>query len=347
MKVVVFGGAGFIGSHLCDRLLQDGHGVICVDNLLTGRQKNVQPNLANPDFSFIKLDICADNFGKKLEKLIYNRCPKFGPRAPGRKAKGAAKIDFVVNLASPASPVDYQKYPLETLRVGSIGVFNTLEFARRHRAKYLFSSTSEVYGDPEVSPQKETYWGRVNPVGPRSQYDEAKRFAEALIVAYRKKFKLDAKIVRIFNTYGPRMRKNDGRVVPNFISQAMASKPLTIYGSGRQTRSFCYVDDMVEGIIRMMRSREVGPVNLGNPREFTVNELAKLVSKLVRHLRATRYASRATNHAPRITHLTLPLDDPLQRRPAINLARRKLGWSPRVNLTAGLKKTIASFKEKV
>ncbi|MFA5876171.1 MAG: UDP-glucuronic acid decarboxylase family protein [Candidatus Margulisiibacteriota bacterium] len=314
MRCVVFGGAGFIGSHLCDRLLRDGQTVVCVDNLLTGAKENIAHNISHSKFSFMQLDICD-------KKLVQQLVKKFGPKN---------KVGFVINLASPASPVDYQKYPLETLKVGALGVFNTLEFARQKKAKYLFSSTSEVYGDPEVTPQKETYWGRVNPIGPRSQYDEAKRFGEALVVAYRKKYRMYAQILRIFNTYGPRMRKNDGRVVPNFISQALSGKPLTIYGNGRQTRSFCYIDDLVEGIIKMMRSGEIGPINLGNPCEFTIKELAQKISKLLNLKLST-------------VNLVLPPDDPKQRCPDISKARRKLHWAPQTALPEGLRKTIASF----
>ncbi|MBU0686365.1 MAG: SDR family oxidoreductase [Candidatus Margulisbacteria bacterium] len=308
MKVLIAGGAGFIGSHLCDRLLSDGHEVICVDNLITGSKKNIKHNLANSRFSFIEFDVAEG-----ILQLDGN-------------------LDYIVNLASPASPVDYQKYPIETLKVGALGTLNTLELARRKKAKYLFSSTSEVYGDPDVSPQAETYWGRVNPVGSRSQYDESKRFAEALIVAYRKKHSLDAKIVRIFNTYGPRMRKNDGRVVPNFICQALTGKPLTIYGDGAQTRSFCYIDDLVEGIVKMMFAKEAGPINLGNQDEFTIRELANKISKII-------------NRKLSVTKQKLPPDDPKQRCPDITLAKRHLKWQPKIKLQEGLVKTIEWFKE--
>lgn len=308
MKILVAGGAGFIGSHLCDRLLKDGHSVICVDNLITGLKDNIKHHLANPAFTFREADICEGVL--KIDGVL----------------------DYVVNLASLASPVDYVAYPLETLKVGALGTLNTLELALKKNAKYLFSSTSEVYGDPKVSPQNEEYFGNVNPVGPRSQYDESKRFAEALIVAFRKQHGGDFKIVRIFNTYGPRMRKNDGRVVPNFINQALQGQPLTIYGEGTQTRSFCYVDDMVEGIVKMMNSKELGPLNLGNPYEFTIKELAQEVAKLL-------------GIELKTSHHKLPKDDPKIRRPDISLAESRLSFKPRIDLKKGLALTLKWFRE--
>lgn len=305
-NVLITGGAGFIGSHLCDFLLDKGHYVVCLDNLVTGSKKNIAHNLKNKNFKFIKHDIT-----KPIEII--------------------GKIDFILHFASPASPIDYAKLPIQTLKVGALGTHNALGIAKAKKAKFLLASTSEVYGDPLTSPQKESYWGNVNPVGPRSCYDESKRFAEAITMAYHKMHKVDTRIIRIFNTYGPRMRKNDGRVVPNFITQALARKPLTIYGKGTQTRSFCYVSDLVEGIYRVMRSDHHEPINLGNPNEFTINELAKLIMKI--------YYSLST------VHCTLPIDDPKQRRPDITKARKLLKWEPKIELKEGLKKTIGYFRQ--
>ena len=307
MKILLTGGAGFIGSHLCDLLLDRGHYVICVDNLLTGDIKNIKHNQQNKRFEFIKHDVV---------KLL----------------KYSGRLDFILHFASPASPVDYINYPLETLDVGSIGTKNMLELARKKKAKFMFASTSEIYGDPLVSPQNETYHGNVNSIGPRSVYDEAKRFSEALTSAYKRGKLVDTKIVRIFNTYGPRMRLNDGRVVPNFVKQAMTGQPLTIYGDGKQTRSFCYISDMVEGIYKMMYSKESGPINLGNPQELKIINFANITIKLV-------------GSKSKITFKPLPEDDPKQRLPDISKAKKELSWEPKVDLEEGLKRTIDYFKE--
>jgi len=306
-KVLITGGAGFIGSHLCDLLLTKGFTVICLDNLITGSMDNIKHNIKNPRFKFIKHDI-----SKPIE-------------IPGG-------IDYVLHFASPASPRDYEKYPIETLKAGALGTHNALGIAKKKKARFLLASTSEVYGDPLVSPQKETYWGNVNSIGPRSCYDEAKRFAEAITMAYFRRHGVNTGIVRIFNTYGPRMRKNDGRVVPNFINQALEDRPLTVFGKGSQTRSFCYISDLVEGIYRMMFSNEHNPVNLGNPHEFTVLELARLVLKMIKGKGF-------------ITFKKLPLDDPRQRRPDISRALKLLKWRPSVQLREGLVKTIEWFRK--
>ena len=307
MKILLTGGAGFIGSHLCDFLLEKGHYVICADNLLTGDIKNIKHNLQNKRFEFIKHDVT-------------------------KPLKTSGRIDYVLHFASPASPVDYMNYPLETLDVGSIGTKNLLELAKKKKAKFLLASTSEVYGDPKVSPQSEEYFGNVNPVGPRSVYDEAKRFAEALTSAYIREKLVDARIVRIFNTYGPRMGLDDGRVVPNFIKQALTGQPLTVYGDGSQTRSFCYVSDMVSGIYKLMYAKPAGPVNIGNPKELKVNEFANVILKL-------------TGSRSKIVYKPLPQDDPKQRRPDISKAKKELSWIPEISLEEGLKKTIEWFSK--
>lgn len=303
---VVTGGTGFIGSHLCDRLIKNGFRVICLDNLITGKLENIRHLLRDGSFRFIRHNVT---------KYI--------------NIKG--KVDYILHFASPASPEDYLKFPIQTLKVGSLGTHNALGLAKEKRAKFMLASTSEVYGDPQVHPQPESYWGNVNPVGVRGCYDEAKRFAEALTMAYHRVHKIDTRIVRIFNTYGPRMRINDGRVVPNFIYQALKNKPLTVYGQGRQTRSFCYIDDLVEGILRLMHSRINVPLNLGNPKEFTILELARLVSKL----------TAAKN---KIIFRPLPQDDPKQRKPDITQAKRLLKWQPRIELAEGLQETIEWFR---
>ncbi|OGC07425.1 NAD-dependent dehydratase [candidate division WOR-1 bacterium RIFOXYD2_FULL_36_8] len=306
MKILITGGAGFIASHLIDLLLQEDHEVVCIDNLITGSLHNIKHHEGNKNLKFIEHDISTH--------LDYKD-----------------RIDFVLHMASPASPVDYMELPIETLEVGALGTFNALELAKEKGAKYLFASTSEIYGDPLVSPQKEEYWGNVNSIGPRSVYDEAKRFAEATTMAYLRHYSLDTRIIRIFNTYGPRMRKNDGRVVPNFINQALNNKPFTIYGDGKQTRSFCYVSDLVSGIYKVMQSDIHTPINLGNPNEFTMIELAQVVSKIIG-------GSLKTINEP------LPQDDPKQRRPDISKAKKELKWEPVVQLEEGLKKTIEWFK---
>jgi dTDP-glucose 4,6-dehydratase len=307
LRIVLSGAAGFIGSHLCDRLLADGHHVIAVDNLLTGSANNLEHVADNPRFDFAQHDI-TQPFG-----------------LPGA-------IDCILNLASPASPRDYLEHPIETLDVGSAGTRNLLELARSKRARFLLASTSECYGDPQVHPQVESYWGHVNPVGPRSCYDEAKRFAEALTMAYHRKHNLRTNIARIFNTYGPRMKLSDGRVVPELIDQALRGAPMTVYGDGTQTRSFCYVSDLVDGLCRLMRSDERYPVNLGNPCETTILEFARTVRRL-------------TGSQSEIVHKSLPEDDPKQRQPDIGKARNLLGWEPRVPLEEGLRLTIDYFKQ--
>ena len=305
MRVVVTGGSGFLGSHLCEALLVRGDVVVCVDNLSSGRLSNVEHLLGNPRFTFVQADVSL--------ALDVD-----GP------------VDAVAHLASPASPNDYHSRPLETLAVGSRGTENCLELARRHSVRVVLASTSEVYGDPLVHPQTESYFGNVNPTGPRSVYDEAKRFAEALSAAYRRTCGVDAGIVRIFNTYGPRMRPHDGRVVSSFVTQALAGAPLTIYGDGAQTRSFCYVDDLVRGLVAMLDCSEPGPVNLGNPEERTVGELAALVLAM-------------TGSRSPVVHLPLPVEDPTRRRPVIDLAEERLGWSPQVSTEEGLRRTIDWF----
>ena len=307
-RVVVTGGAGFLGSHVCDALLGEGHSVVAVDNLLTGRARNLEHLKNEPRFEFLQADICE-------------------PFDPG-------KVDYVFHFASPASPVDYSIHGIPTLRVGSLGTFNALEVARRYGAKFFLASTSECYGDPLEHPQKETYWGNVNPIGPRSVYDEAKRFSEAATVAYRRYHKLDTRIVRIFNTYGPRMQINDGRVVPNFMKQSLQGQDLTVYGDGSQTRSFCYVSDEVDGILRLARSSEPGPVNIGNPAEFTILECASVVLQV-------------TGSKSKISYEPLPADDPKQRRPDITKAKTLLGWEPKIDLTTGLRMSLDYFKQVV
>jgi dTDP-glucose 4,6-dehydratase len=308
MRVMVTGGAGFVGSHLCDALLAEGHHVVCVDNLLTGRLRNIEHLKTEVRFEFLQQDI-SDAFD------------------PG-------KIDFIFQFASPASPVDYLAHGIETLRVGSLGVFNTLELARKYGAGCLLASTSECYGDPLEHPQKETYWGNVNPIGPRSVYDEAKRFAEAATMAWHRYHHVNTRIVRIFNTYGPRLQLNDGRVISNFMKQALRGEPITIYGDGRQTRSFCFVSDEVEGILRLSRAETHEPVNIGNPTEFSMIECAQMVLKV-------------TGSKSPIVHQPLPQDDPKQRRPDITRARQLLGWEPKVQLEEGLKLSLAYFKQAI
>jgi len=305
-RVLITGGAGFLGSHLCEHYLAKGCSVIAVDNLLTGSLKNVERLMKDPRFSFIKMDVTN-----------YLHVP------------GA--LDLVMHFASPASPVDYARWPIPTLKVGALGTHKALGLAKDKKAVFVLASTSEVYGDPEVNPQPESYWGNVNPIGPRGVYDEAKRFAEALTMAYHRSHGMPVKIVRIFNTYGPRMRRDDGRAVPNFITQALAGRPITVYGDGSQTRSLTYVSDLVDGIDRLVRSKATGPVNLGNPREMTLLEIAETVKRLTR--------SRS-----KIVFKPLPVDDPKVRRPDIALARRVLKWEPKVALEDGLPRTIAYFR---
>jgi nucleoside-diphosphate-sugar epimerase len=305
---VVTGGAGFIGSHLCERLLEEKHVVYAIDNLVTGNEGNLAACKGNPSFTFIFSDVI-----KNIAVL---------PR-----------VDYVYHLASPASVVDYQKYPEETALVNSVGTRNTLKFAAAYKAKYLFASTSEIYGDPKEHPQKETYWGNVNPHGIRACYDESKRFGEMLTMLYTREGRVDGRIVRIFNTYGPRMKKNDGRVISNFVTQAISGKPVTVYGDGTQTRSFCYVSDLVEGLIlAMMRSKTRGEVvNLGNPVEFTISSIACVVKE-------------KTKSASPIVFSEIPQDDPVRRKPDITKAKKLLGWKPTVGLEEGLDRTIAYYR---
>jgi len=304
--ILITGGAGFLGSHLCDRFVNDGFKVICVDNFITGTKKNISALLKDKNFRFIKHDV---------SKKLYLR----------------GVVDYVLHFASPASPIDYLTYPIPTMKVGALGTHNMLGLAKLKKATFLIASTSEVYGDPKVHPQKETYWGHVNPVGPRGVYDEAKRFAEAITLEYHRYHKINTKIIRIFNTYGPRMRVMDGRVVPNFIYQALHNKPLTVYGKGTQTRSFCYYTDMVEGIVKLLFSKSSGPINIGNPNEFTIIQLAKLVIKL-------------SGTTSKMVYKPLPTDDPKQRRPNISKAKKELKWTPKVQLKSGLKETFNWFR---
>jgi len=307
LRIVVSGAAGFIGSHFCDRLLAEGHSVVGLDNYLTGHRRNLEHIAEGPRFQLVDQDI-------------------------SRPFTIAGAVDGVVNMASPASPKDYLDHPIETLDVGSAGTRNMLELALAKSAPYLLTSTSECYGDPLVHPQTESYWGNVNPVGPRSCYDESKRFAEALTMAYHRKHGLRTRIARIFNTYGPRMKLDDGRVVPAFLDQALRGEPLTVSGDGSQTRSFCYVSDLVDGLYRLMLSEEVYPVNVGNPREMTILQFAEHIKRL-------------TGSESRIVFQALPEDDPRKRRPDITRARDLLGWEPRVELDEGLQRTIAYFRE--
>ncbi len=306
MRILVTGGAGFVPSHLCERLLADGHEVVALDNFVTGKQSNVAALVSHPRFSLVHADLISG-------------IPVEGP------------LDRVYHLASPASPIDYVELPFQTLYVGSDGTRHALERAEADGARFLLASTSEVYGDPAVHPQVESYWGNVNPIGPRSVYDEAKRYAEALTMAFHRYRNVQTRIVRIFNTYGPRMRADDGRVVPTFIRQALRGEPLTIFGTGEQTRSFCFVSDLVDGLIRLMESDLVEPCNLGNPHELTMLELAE-------------HINRATSNAGGIVHRPLPKDDPTRRRPDIQRATKHLGWSPAVSFADGIARTIAWFE---
>lgn len=310
MKILVTGGAGFIGSHLCEALLKRGDNVICIDNLGSGSIDNIQHLLKSKRFKFIKHNVIE----------------------PLQLIEG--KLDEIYHLASRASPIDYQEYPVETALSNSIGTDLMAKLALAKNARILFTSTSEAYGEPKEHPQRESYWGNVNPVGIRSCYDESKRFGEALLMAYHREYNVDVKIVRIFNTYGPRMRLDDGRVIPNFITQTLMNKPITIYGDGKQTRSFCYVDDMVDGLMKMMKSKEVGPKNLGNPKEFTMLEAAEIIKSM-------------TKSKSKIVFMPLPKDDPTKRQPDISKAREMLNWEPKVKLKDGLEKTIDYFRKKL
>lgn len=306
MRVVITGGAGFVGSHLAEFMLSKGHQVICLDNLITGNIANIKPLMNNPDFRFLERNAAE-----------YIDIPD--------------EIDYVLHFASPASPADFSRFPIQILKAGGVGALNALGLAKAKRARFLLASSSEVYGDPSVSPQQEDYWGNVNPIGPRGVYDEAKRFAEALTMAYHRQHHIDSKIARIFNTYGPRIRKDDGRVIPNFITQALNNEPLTVYGDGSQTRSFCYISDLIEGIYRLMGSTVHEPVNLGNLQEITISELAETIIELAK--------SKSS-----IVNKPLPQDDPKTRRPDISRARDLLGWQPQVSLQEGLIKTITWYR---
>jgi dTDP-glucose 4,6-dehydratase len=305
-RVLVTGGAGFLGSHLCERLISLGANVLCLDNFLTGKPENISHLLGHPHFQFVQHDVTRD---------FYTNQSLYG----------------ILHFASPASPRDYLEFPIQTLKVGALGTHKMLGLAKQKKARFLLASTSEVYGDPQVHPQPETYWGNVNPVGPRGVYDEAKRYAEALVMAYHRVHKIPVRIVRIFNTYGPRMRPNDGRAIPAFISQALANKPVTVFGKGSQTRSFCFIEDEVEGILRLLISSSVGPINIGNPYEMTVEECARRIIKIC-------------GSKSRIVYKPLPVDDPKIRQPDIRLAKKKLGWQPRTAPDVGLRKTIEWFR---
>jgi dTDP-glucose 4,6-dehydratase len=307
LRAIVTGGAGFLGSHLCDRLIGSGWEVLAIDNLVTGSERNIAHLAGNPKFKLMRHDV-----SKYIDV--------------------AGPVDYVLNFASPASPVDYLKLPIQTLKVGSLGTHNALGLALAKKAKFFMASTSECYGDPNITPQPETYWGNVNPVGPRGVYDEAKRFSEALVMAYHRYHGVDTHIIRIFNTYGPRMRLNDGRALPNFVHQALSGQPITVYGDGKQTRSFCYVSDLIEGIYRLMNSDEHEPTNIGNPQEITILEFAERIRALL-------------GPSVPIVFNPLPQDDPKQRCPDISKAKRILGWQPKVNLEEGLALTLDYFKK--
>ena len=308
MRIVVTGGAGFLGSHLCEKLLSEGHEVVCLDNLITGNIRNIE-HLHQKSFVFIHYDVT---------NYLYVDGP----------------VDFILHFASPASPIDYLELPIQTLKVGSLGTHKALGLAKNKKSGFLLASTSEVYGDPQINPQTEDYWGNVNPIGPRGVYDEAKRFAEAMTMAYHRFHQIDTRIVRIFNTYGPRMRPFDGRVVPAFINQALKNEPITVFGTGEQTRSFCFVSDLIEGIYRLMNSKENLPVNIGNPHEMSVLEFAE-------------HVIRITSSKSKIVFKPLPEDDPTVRRPDIGKAKSILDWTPRVEIEEGLGLTVDYFKEKL
>ena len=309
MRILVTGGAGFLGSHLCDRLLAEGHDVVAMDNLITGSTDNIAHLAGNRRFQFVHHDVT---------NYIYLSGP----------------LDAILHFASPASPIDYLELPIQTLKVGSLGTHNALGLALAKSARFLLASTSEIYGDPLVHPQQESYWGNVNPIGPRGVYDEAKRFSEAMTMAYHRSHNVDTRIVRIFNTYGPRMRLRDGRVVPNFVGQALRQEPLTVYGQGKQTRSFCYVSDLVDGIYRLLLSQENTPVNIGNPAELTIYDFAQVINEL-------------TDNPAGIRFEPLPVDDPQQRQPDITKAQQCLGWSPQVDLRSGMTQTVEWFRNQL
>jgi len=308
MRILITGGAGFIGSHLVDHYLDRGHEVIVIDNLITGREENISVHFNDKHFQFMKKDICA-------------------------ACKIGGAVDLILHFASPASPFDYLKYPIETMKTASFGTFNMLELAKKNKAKFLLASTSEVYGDPLVHPQKEEYWGNVNPIGPRSVYDEGKRFAEAITISHHREYGLKTSIIRIFNTYGERMRSGDGRVIPTFVTEALKNRPLPIFGDGTQTRSFCYISDMISGIDKAVEVNHPMPINIGNPKEYTIRELADIVKRLC--------SSEST-----YKNVALPENDPKKRKPDISRAKALLNWEPKVNLEQGLKKVIDWFRNR-
>ena len=325
-RTIVTGGAGFLGSHLCDRLIAEGHEVFCVDNLLTGRMKNIQHLLDHPQFAFVLHDVTTPM-----------HLPELTRRAEGgltRAWSGNLGLDYILHMASPASPKAYAEHPIHTLKLGSLGTFHALGMAKRYGSVFLLASTSEVYGDPEVNPQTEIYWGNVNPIGPRSVYDEAKRFAEAMTMSYAREHGVEVRIARIFNTYGERMRIDDGRALPNFLAQALGNQPVTVYGTGDQTRSFCYVSDLIEGLYRLLVSTEQGPINIGNPEEIALLRLAERVIK-------------QTNSQSRIVFEALPVNDPTRRCPDVSKANATLHWRPRVSLREGIDRVIPYFKSQI
>lgn len=322
-RTVVIGGAGFLGSHFCDHLIEAGHEVICLDSLLTGQLDNVRHLLAHPRFTFVQHDVTKpiDLVGLVSGQSHKLHLPK----------DGMIRVDYVVHMASPASPRDYARHPIHTLKIGALGTYHALGLARAQKSVLLLTSTSEIYGDPQVNPQPETYWGHVNPIGPRSVYDEAKRYAESMAMAYHREHGVQVRIARIFNTYGDRMRLDDGRAIPNFVAQSLQGKPLTVYGDGSQTRSFCYVGDLIEALYRLLRSQETGPVNLGNPEETTLLDLAKLTVEVT--------ASKS-----RLVFEPLPTDDPVRRRPDISKAKHVLKWYPKVGIREGIERVLPYFR---
>ncbi len=324
-RSLITGGSGFVGSHLCDRLLGEGHQVICFDNLLTGKKDNIQHLMDNPSFFFVQGDVTKPiDLPAALSK---------SPKPWDGISSNGFRLNYILHFASPASPRDYERYPIHTLKVGALGTYHALGLAKSTRSIFLLASTSETYGDPEVTPQPETYWGHVNPIGPRSVYDEAKRFAEAITMSYAREHNVKVRIVRIFNTYGERMRVDDGRALPNFLKQALQEKPLTIYGDGSQTRSFCYVGDLIEGIHKLLMSDEMGPFNLGSPEEITIKRLAEEIIEL-------------TGSRSKITMKPLPTDDPKRRWPDISKAVTTLNWKPKVGRREGIERVIAYFRSK-
>ncbi|MBZ5562562.1 MAG: SDR family oxidoreductase [Acidobacteriia bacterium] len=325
-RTLVTGGAGFLGSHLCDRLLAEGHEVICMDTLLTGRRANIQHLLGHPRFTFLNHDATTP--------INLRRLLGFRVGVTSRESSESFRLDYLLHLASPASPKDYQRHPIHTLKLGALGTHHALGLAKAHGSVFLLASTSEVYGDPAVNPQQESYWGNVNPIGVRSVYDEAKRFAEALAMAYHREHGVEIRIARIFNTYGERMRADDGRAFPNFVVQALQGRPLTVYGDGSQTRSFCYVSDLVDGLCRLLQSQDIGPFNLGNPEEIPLLKLAQVILEV-------------TGSPSGIVFKPLPSDDPGRRRPDISKAETTLRWHPKVHLREGIERVIPYFRSQL